>query len=165
MVMADTEGPAAALSCLSALASIRDTAARGKASAVAAIAADLLTALPASAQPGSVLGEGIAALQRAIEQAAAPAPAAVHLSPAHDPELMNDFILESGEHLANIEGQVLTLERDPCDSEALNAAFRGLHTIKGLAGFLVVWEVQKLAHGVDAAREHSPHGLPRLQSA
>ncbi|HXA52244.1 MAG TPA: chemotaxis protein CheA [Candidatus Acidoferrum sp.] len=164
MVMADTEGPAAALSCLSALAGIRDTAARGKASAVAAIAADLLTALPTAAQPGSVLGEGIAALQRAIEQAAAPAPAVVHTSPAHDPELMNDFILESGEHLANIEGQVLTLERDPCDSEALNAAFRGFHTIKGLAGFLELWEVQKLAHEVEAVLDRARNGELVLDS-
>jgi two-component system chemotaxis sensor kinase CheA len=155
MVMADSEGPQAALSCLSALARIRDTAARRQAQAVAAIAADLLTSLPGAAQPASLLSEGIAALQRALEQAATPAPAATLAAPAHDPELMNDFILESGEHLVNIEMQVLTLERDPCDSEALNAAFRGFHTIKGLAGFLELWEVQKLAHEVEAVLDRA----------
>jgi two-component system chemotaxis sensor kinase CheA len=154
MVMADSEGPQAALSCLSALARIRDTAARRHAQAVAAIAADLLTSLPGAAQPASVLSEGIAALQRALEHAGTPAPTSV-AAPAHDPELMNDFILESGEHLSNIEMQALTLERDPCDSEALNAAFRGFHTIKGLAGFLELWEVQKLAHEVEAVLDRA----------
>lgn len=164
MVMADTEGPAAALSCLSALAKIRDTAARGDAPAVASVAAGLLTSLPTAAEPASVLGEGIAALQRALEQAAAPAPPVNHTSPAHDPELMNDFILESGEHLANIETQVLTLERDPCDSEALNSAFRGFHTIKGLAGFLELWDVQKLAHEVEAVLDRARNGELILES-
>jgi two-component system chemotaxis sensor kinase CheA len=76
---------------------------------------------------------------------------------AQDPELMSDFVVESREHLANIETEVLTLERDPCDAEALNAVFRGFHSIKGLAGFMELWEVQKLAHEVetvlDRARE------------
>ena len=71
---------------------------------------------------------------------------------------MNDFILESGEHLANIETQALTLERDPRDSEALNSAFRGFHTIKGLAGFLELWEVQKLAHEVEAVLDRARNG-------
>ena len=48
---------------------------------------------------------------------------------------MSDFIVESREHLVQIESQVLTLEREPTDCEALNAVFRGFHTIKGLAGF------------------------------
>ena len=52
---------------------------------------------------------------------------------------------------------MLTLERDPTHPEALSAVFRGFHTIKGLAGFMELWEVQKLAHEVetvlDRARE------------
>jgi two-component system, chemotaxis family, sensor kinase CheA len=156
LVMADSEGPEAALACLSALESIRDAATRGQAPAVAAVADGLLRALPQSAQPAALLGEGMAALQQALEQPAAPAQTG--FSPAQDPELMNDFILESGEHLTNIEAQVLTLERDPYDSEALNAAFRGFHTIKGLAGFLELWDVQKLAHEVEAVLDRARNG-------
>ena len=74
---------------------------------------------------------------------------------ALDPELMSDFIVESREHLVNIESQVLTLEREPTDSEALNAVFRGFHTIKGLAGFLELWEVQKLAHEVETVLDRA----------
>ena len=55
---------------------------------------------------------------------------------ASDPELLGDFILESTEHLTTIEPQLLTLEQDPANAEAIHAIFRGFHTIKGLAGFL-----------------------------
>src|ERR1019366_4523930 len=68
---------------------------------------------------------------------------------------MGDFIVESREHLVNIESQVLTLEREPSDNEALNAVFRGFHTIKGLAGFLELWEVQKLAHEVETVLDRA----------
>jgi two-component system chemotaxis sensor kinase CheA len=87
------------------------------------------------------------------ESAATPPPSSVAL----DPELIGDFVLESRDHLANIENQLLVLERDASNSESLNAIFRGFHTIKGLAGFLELWDVQKLAHEVetilDAARQ------------
>ena len=63
--------------------------------------------------------------------------------------MLSDFIVESREHLASIETRLLTLERNPRDSEALNAVFRGFHSIKGLAGFLELWEVQALAHEVE----------------
>src|SRR6202000_2777731 len=59
------------------------------------------------------------------QTAATPPPASIAL----DPELIGDFILESREHLAQIESQLLTLERDASDSEALHAIFRGFHTI------------------------------------
>ena len=70
-------------------------------------------------------------------------------SPAQDPELLGDFVMESQEHLAGIEAQALTLERNPGDVEALHSVFRGFHTIKGLAGFLELWEVQRISHEVE----------------
>ena len=69
-----------------------------------------------------------------------------------------DFVLESREHLATIEAQALTLERDPSDGEALNSAFRGFHTIKGLAGFLEFWDIQELAHEVEAVLDRARNG-------
>src|SRR6185437_2499311 len=85
-------------------------------------------------------------------------------SPANDPELLTDFVVESREHLANIETQLLTLERDPHDSEALNSTFRGFHTIKGLAGFLELWEVQKLSHEVEAVLDRARNGELTIDS-
>src|SRR5262249_23218195 len=80
---------------------------------------------------------------------------------ARDPELLSDFLIESREHLAAIEAQALIIERDPLDAEALNSIFRGFHTIKGLAGFLELWEVQELAHEVEAILDRARNsGLP-----
>jgi two-component system chemotaxis sensor kinase CheA len=62
---------------------------------------------------------------------------------------LSDFVLESREHLASLEAQVLTLERDAANSEALHSVFRSFHTMKGLAGFLELSEFQKLAHEVE----------------
>jgi two-component system chemotaxis sensor kinase CheA len=68
---------------------------------------------------------------------------------ASDPELIGDFIMESREHLTAIELQLLTLDQDPANSEAINAIFRGFHTIKGMAGFLDLDPVRDLAHEVE----------------
>src|SRR5271157_1770945 len=68
---------------------------------------------------------------------------------AQDPEMVSDFICESREHLASMESQMLVLEQNPADMEALHSAFRGFHTIKGLAGFLQLPLVQEVAHEVE----------------
>ena len=116
---------------------------------------------PAS-DPGAVcalMQEGVASLQAALDRPAQAATA--QAAPtydgglAQDPELMTDFIVESRDHLVNIETQLLTLEREPTDGEALNAVFRGFHTIKGLAGFLELWEIQKLAHEVETVLDRA----------
>ena len=143
---------------------ISASAAREQAGEVITAAAALTGALRASAESrpadpvalSSLLHEGITKLQQALKTPSQGSSSRDVLI-AQDPELMSDFVVESREHLANIETQVLTLERDPSDPEALSAVFRGFHTIKGLAGFMELWEVQKLAHEVetvlDRARE------------
>src|SRR5215467_248982 len=68
---------------------------------------------------------------------------------AGDPELLNDFILESREHLTSIELQLLTLDQDPGNAEAIHSIFRGFHTIKGMAGFLDLNAVREVAHEVE----------------
>ncbi len=57
--------------------------------------------------------------------------------------------MESGEHLSTIESQLLTIEQDPTNMDALNSIFRAFHTIKGLAGFLEFSAVQESAHEVE----------------
>jgi len=137
---------------LPSLANIRDRALREQASRVAAAATALIDALE-GAENGEVLPdefhEGIARLQQALD-GDVPEQDGQEQTLAQDPELVGDFILESREHLAAVESQLLTLERDPANAEALNSVFRGFHTIKGLAGFLELWEVQKLAHETEA---------------
>jgi two-component system chemotaxis sensor kinase CheA len=99
-----------------------------------------------------VVTAGIENLRRALEKAeepAKPAADAVAYSIAQDPELMGDFVNEAQEHLATIEAQILILERDPTAHDPLNAAFRGFHTIKGLAGFLDLGDIRAVSHEVE----------------
>ena len=63
-----------------------------------------------------------------------------------DPELLADFVTEAGEHLDSADQHLLTLEATPGDSEALDSVFRAFHTIKGVAGFVGLPEVQSVAH-------------------
>src|SRR5581483_9199554 len=78
---------------------------------------------------------------------------------SQDPELIADFLAEMEEHIVSIENNLLLLEHDPNNVEALQAIFRGYHTIKGLAGFLEFPDLQQFAHEVesllDLARSHS----------
>ena len=156
LVVGDSEaGILAPVMWIPAVEGIRDCALREQSSEVAAAAVAILEKLQAQGDGmddpcdiSAVLQEGIDCLQRSVELEKAP-PAAAAWRPAQDSELLSDFILESREHLAGIEAQLLTIEREPLDAEALNSVFRGFHTIKGLAGFLELWEVQKLAHEVE----------------
>jgi two-component system chemotaxis sensor kinase CheA len=134
---------------LPALQRLQECAAQFAAKPVADAAALMAAALTTHGATPTVLQQGIANLQEALS-AQENKPAADVCSLAQDRELLLDFIVESREHLAQIETQVLTLERDPCDSEALNSVFRGFHTIKGLGGFLELWDIQKLAHEIEA---------------
>ena len=86
------------------------------------------------------------------------------LSIADDPELLGDFILESREHLNGIEQNVLTLEQDAANSEAIHASFRAFHTIKGLAGFLELGAVQEVAHEVETVLDLARNGKLAIDS-
>ncbi|MCK9295341.1 MAG: chemotaxis protein CheA [Desulfobulbaceae bacterium] len=66
-----------------------------------------------------------------------------------DRELLECFIDEAGEYLASIEANVLELEKEPGNSEAVNAIFRAFHTIKGIAGSVSLPEISSLAHAVE----------------
>jgi len=75
-----------------------------------------------------------------------------------DSSFLVAFISEGGDHIRNIEKSLLCLEVNPTDDESLNMVFRSCHTLKGLAGFLELKEIQRLAHAaenlMDRARNH-----------
>ena len=83
---------------------------------------------------------------------------------ASDPELLNDFILEAREHLTTIELQLLTLDQDPANAEAIHAVFRGFHTIKGMAGFLDLDAVRDVAHEVETILDLARNGQLTITS-
>ncbi|GJM05508.1 MAG: chemotaxis protein CheA [marine bacterium B5-7] len=61
-------------------------------------------------------------------------------------EIMQDFLLEAGEILELLNGQLLELESSPDNNDLLNAVFRGFHTIKGGAGFLAIEPLVEVCH-------------------
>ncbi len=94
---------------------------------------------------------------------APPPPSGFAANPiARDPELLNDIILESAEHLASVENELMNIERDPANEEALHSVFRSFHTIKGLAGFLELAEIQEVAHHVESLLDEARNGKLRI---
>lgn len=72
--------------------------------------------------------------------------AAAPAAPAGPGMPWSEFVLEAREHLANIEQELLRLEKTPDDSEAVHALFRSFHTIKGLAAIAGVETAREVAH-------------------
>jgi len=61
-------------------------------------------------------------------------------------ELLQDFLTEANELLADLDNRLVELEKTPDEPGLLNSVFRNFHTIKGGAGFLGVTELVKLCH-------------------
>jgi two-component system chemotaxis sensor kinase CheA len=72
----------------------------------------------------------------------------MQLSPEDD-ELLAEFLAESREGLAAVEGHLVTLEHDPEARSALEATFRCLHTIKGSAGYFGLNSIKSVAHSLE----------------
>ena len=61
-------------------------------------------------------------------------------------EMLQDFLMEAGELLADVDVKLVELEKQPTDAKLLNDIFRGFHTIKGGAGFLDLPMMVDLCH-------------------
>lgn len=66
-----------------------------------------------------------------------------------DEDILQDFLVEAGEILEQLQEQLVDLENHPEDSDLLNAIFRGYHTVKGGAGFLSLTELVEICHGAE----------------
>ncbi|MGM0587747.1 MAG: chemotaxis protein CheA [Bacteroidota bacterium] len=66
-----------------------------------------------------------------------------------DPELVQGFIEESEENLQMIENGLIELEAAPEDLSLVDTIFRPFHTLKGVAGFLNLSDVNALAHSYE----------------
>ncbi len=75
-----------------------------------------------------------------------------------DPDILQDFLTESGELLEELEGDLVDLEATPQDPELLNQIFRALHTIKGSASFLALTNLVAIAHCSESALNTARNG-------
>ncbi|MFW6055392.1 MAG: Hpt domain-containing protein, partial [Thermodesulfobacteriota bacterium] len=65
--------------------------------------------------------------------------------PIEDPEITADFISETYEHFELSDENLVTLENDPENEEAIASIFRAFHTIKGTTSFLGLTPISVLA--------------------
>ncbi|OGR20027.1 MAG: hybrid sensor histidine kinase/response regulator [Desulfobacterales bacterium GWB2_56_26] len=68
-----------------------------------------------------------------------------------DDEILQGFIEESLEHLADIEHDLLAIEEAGAniDEDLVNKVFRAAHSIKGGAGFMGLTAIQELSHAAE----------------
>ena len=60
--------------------------------------------------------------------------------------LIEEFLIESFDNIANCTNQLTTLEKEPNNDELLNNIYREIHTLKGSASFLGYEKVSDVAH-------------------
>src|SRR5258708_108293 len=60
--------------------------------------------------------------------------------------ILNSFLVETGEGLAQMEEAILELESHPEDNELIQNIFRVVHTVKGNAGILELPKLQSFTH-------------------
>ena len=79
-----------------------------------------------------------------------------------DPSLLEDFIAETTEHLEEMEGNLLHLEKSPDNAELINGIFRCVHTIKGSAEYLGMEKIAGLTHNLESVLDRIRNGKLRV---
>jgi two-component system, chemotaxis family, sensor kinase CheA len=136
---------------------------------------------PALIQPPPVAGPApVAAPPRPVAAPApAPAPEAECPPPAAEEEYVSEplvldlserehldgFLDEAAEHMDAIEAGLLALESDANDPDKINELFRPFHTIKGIAGFLNLRDINRLTHEIETILDLGRKGEMRIGAA
>lgn len=69
----------------------------------------------------------------------------------NDRNLLNELVLESREHLDNIEPDLLAMETDSnVSKETINRIFRAIHSIKGGFSFFGIEKIKTLSHAMES---------------
>ena len=64
--------------------------------------------------------------------------------------LIGEFLSESEEGLSRADQILMTIEDTEASADSINGLFRVFHTIKGVAGFLELFDIQSLAHTTES---------------
>ena len=112
----------------------------------------------------------------ATEPVAAPrppatSPATVELAPyqstpltvdLEDSENLQGFVDEAREHIDAIEAALLDVEQAPGDSAKIDELFRPFHTVKGIAGFLNLRDINCLTHEAETILDMGRKGTMQI---
>lgn len=84
-------------------------------------------------------------------------------------EILAEFLVEATESLDVLDRELLALEKEGPNAERLNCIFRGVHTIKGTAGFLGLSKLERITHVgeslLDSLRSEKISATPAITSA
>ena len=64
-------------------------------------------------------------------------------------QYLSMFIEEAKEHLQTLNEQLLILEKEPDNNEAINEIFRAAHSLKGMSGTMGYKKMQRLTHEME----------------
>ncbi len=81
-----------------------------------------------------------------------------------DEEILQDFLVEAGEIIEQLDEQLVQIEKSPDDKDLLNSIFRGFHTVKGGAGFLALNELVDICHAAENVFDMLRNGKITLNS-
>ena len=84
---------------------------------------------------------------------------------AGDEEILQDFLVEAGEILEQLDEQLVELENRPNDRDLLNTVFRGFHTVKGGGSFLNLTAVVAVCHRAEDVFNTLRMGQRRVDAA
>ena len=79
--------------------------------------------------------------------------------------LIGEFLSESEEGLSRADQILMTIEGTAASADSINGLFRVFHTIKGVAGFLELLDIQSLAHTTESLLNGCREGLYPLIGA
>lgn len=65
-------------------------------------------------------------------------------------DILREFLLETQENLALLDGDLVKLEKNPTEKSTLAQVFRTLHSVKGAAGFIGLPKLQAVAHSAES---------------
>ncbi|MBU0719297.1 MAG: chemotaxis protein CheA [Planctomycetes bacterium] len=77
-------------------------------------------------------------------------------------EFIKGFLEEAGEHIEAIEAALLDVEREPDNSTNIDNLFRPFHTIKGMAGFLNLRDINGLTHEAETIMDQARKGNRKI---
>jgi len=72
-----------------------------------------------------------------------------------DVEIVKEFLVESGDHLDDVESKILQLEENPESADIINSIFRPIHSIKGSAGFLGMNDIGTVSHELETLMDEA----------
>ncbi|RZF64121.1 chemotaxis protein CheA [Sphingomonas populi] len=80
-------------------------------------------------------------------------------------DLLEHFLIEGRDLVAQAQADLATLARDPADARAIDSAFRAVHTLKGSVGLFDMAPAETLLHAAEDVLERARKGDVALDAA